>query len=144
LREPADRPAEVLLATCGPVVPEVLRAAELLDAEGVASVVLDVTSPDRLYGEWRRSLRDASRDARAADPTFHLARLLAPHERHLPIVTIHDAASHHLAWLGGVFGARTLPVGVDSFGQSGTVGDLYRAFDLTAEQIVNAALVISG
>ena len=52
------------------------------------------------------------------------------HERRLPIVTVHDAASHALAWLGSVFGARVVPVGVDDFGQSGSIVDLYRHFDL--------------
>lgn len=144
LREPQARPAEVVLATCGPVVPEVLTAAAALDDEGLPSVVLDLTSSDRLYREWRTGLRDATRGARAAAPVHHLARLLAPHERHLPIVTVHDASSHHLAWLAGVFGARTLPVGVDAFGQSGSIADLYQLFDLSAAQIVNAALVATA
>jgi pyruvate dehydrogenase E1 component len=144
LREPVGAPAEVVLATCGPVVPEVLAAAEALDAEGLPSVVLDITSSDRLHRQWRTGLRAAARGGRPAAPAHHLARLVAPHERHLPIVTVHDAASHHLAWLGGVFGARTVPVGVDEFGQSGTIADLYRAFDLSADLIVNAALVATA
>jgi pyruvate dehydrogenase E1 component len=113
----------------------------MLDEEGVPSVVLDLTSPDRLYRGWRNALRDAGRGARPAVPSHHLARLIAPAERHLPVVTVHDAASHHLAWLGGVFGARTVPVGVDEFGQSGSIPDLHQVFDLSAAQIVNAALV---
>ncbi|CAB4790127.1 unannotated protein [freshwater metagenome] len=144
LREPQLRPAEVVLVTCGPVVPEVLAAAAMLDSEGLPSLVLDITSSDRLYREWRNVLRDATRGARSAAPTHHLAHLLAPHERRLPIVTVHDAASHHLAWLGGVFGAPLLPVGVDAFGQSGSIADLYRTFDLTAEQILTAALVATS
>jgi pyruvate dehydrogenase E1 component len=60
------------------------------------------------------------------------------------MVTIHDAASHHLAWLGGVFGTRVVPVGVDEFGQSGSIADLYRTFDMLPDQIVNAALVALG
>jgi pyruvate dehydrogenase E1 component len=56
-------------------------------------------------------------------------------------VTVHDAASHHLAWLGSVFGARVMPVGVDDFGQSGSIPELYGLFDLLPEQLVNAALV---
>jgi pyruvate dehydrogenase E1 component len=144
LREPGDRPAEVVIASCGPLVPEALEAAAALESEGVPAIVLDITSSDRLYRDWRGVLRDATRGARTAAPTFHLARLLEPHERHLPIVTVHDASSHHLAWLGSVFGTRLLPVGVDNFGQSGTIGDLYSAFDMTSAQIVNAALVASG
>jgi pyruvate dehydrogenase E1 component len=143
LREPHGRPADVVLATCGPLVPEVLQAAEALDDEGLAALVLDLTSSDRLYREWRTVLRNASRRACPATPTFHLAHLLQAGERHLPVVTVHDAASHNLAWLGSVFGARLLPVGVDSFGQSGRIHDLYQAFDMTTDQIVNAALVAS-
>jgi pyruvate dehydrogenase E1 component len=144
LRGPDERPAEVVLATCGAVVPEVLEAAAALDDEGLPSIVLDLTSPDRLYRAWRSDLRAATRAARPAAPTYHLARLLAPHERHLPIVTVHDAASHNLAWLGSIFGARVLPVGVDGFGQSGSIPDLYRTFDLSSDQIVSAALVATS
>jgi pyruvate dehydrogenase E1 component len=143
LRAPAADigPAAVVLATCGPVVPEVLAAAAQLDAEGVPAVVLDVTSSDRLYRGWRQSLRAAARSGRTPGDEHHLARLLAPSERALPIVTVHDAASHHLAWLGSVFGAPVVPVGVDEFGQSGSIPELYGVFDLLPEQIVNAALV---
>jgi pyruvate dehydrogenase E1 component len=89
-------------------------------------------------------LRDATRDARPARHDHHLAQLLDPDDRRAPIVTVHDAASHHLAWLAGVFGTRVVPVGVDEFGQSGTIADLHRVFDLSAEQIVNAALVATA
>ena len=141
LREPDDEPAAVVLATCGPVVPEVLAAAEALDDEGAPALVLDLTSPDRVYRGWREGLRAAARAARPAADDHHLATLLHPHERALPIVTVHDAASHHLAWLGSVFGARAVPVGVDGFGQSGSIPELYGEFDLLPEQIVSAALV---
>ena len=134
----------VVLASCGPVVPELLAAADQLHAEGVPALVLDITSSDRLFRAWRGELRDAARSARRPGTSHHLAALLADDERHVPIVTVHDAASHHLAWLGGVFGARTVPVGVDAFGQSGSIAELYGAFDLLPEQIVNAALVAIG
>jgi pyruvate dehydrogenase E1 component len=139
-----ERPTEVVLASCGPTMPEVVAAAEALAGEGVAALVLDLTSPDRVYRAWRAELRDASR--RAATPTgsHHLATLLGPAERQVPIVTVHDAASHHLAWLGSVFGTRVVPVGVDEFGQSGRIRDLYGHFDLLGDQIVNAALVALG
>ena len=140
LHEP-DEPAAVVLATCGAVVPEVLAAAEMLAEEGVPALVIDVTSPDLLYRGWRGQMRAAARESRPADGTHHLATLLRPAERRLPIVTVHDAASHHLAWLGSVFGAPVVPVGVDEFGQSGSIPDLYGVFDLLPDQIVNAALV---
>jgi pyruvate dehydrogenase E1 component len=87
------------------------------------------------------SLRDAARLAVAAPAPHHLDALIGPNERRLPILTVHDAASHTMAWLGSVHGARVVPVGVDDFGQSGTIADLYGVFDLLPEQLVNAALV---
>jgi pyruvate dehydrogenase E1 component len=143
LFEPA-RAVEVVLASCGPVVPEVLAAARLLDDEGVAALVLDLTSPDRLYRSWRAGLQHATRTAAPFKAHHHLAQLIGPDERHCPIVTVHDAASHHLAWLGSAFGARTVPVGVDAFGQSGSIPEIYEVFDLRPQQIVNAALVALG
>jgi pyruvate dehydrogenase E1 component len=140
LLEP-EEPAAVVLAACGAVLPEVLAAAAALREEGAPAVVLDLTSPDRLYRGWRQGLRAAARAGRLATAEHHLAALLGPDERRLPIVTVHDAASHHLAWLGSVFGAPVVPVGVDEFGQSGSIADLYGVFDLLPDQIVNAALV---
>jgi pyruvate dehydrogenase E1 component len=140
LREP-DAPAAVVLAACGAVLPNVLAAADVLDVEGLPALVLDLTSPDRLYRGWRDVLRTAGREGRVATADHHVAALLAPAERRLPIVTVHDAASHHLAWLGSVFGARVVPVGVDEFGQSGSIAELYGVHDLLPAQIVNAALV---
>ena len=56
-----------------------------------------------------------------------------------PVVTVHDAASHALAWLGSALGVPAVPLGVDAFGQSGSVGELYELHDLHPESILNAA-----
>jgi pyruvate dehydrogenase E1 component len=135
-----DAPRIVLAAT-GAVVPEAVHAAAALADEGVAATVIDLTSPDRVYRAWRGEMQQAGRSARAADLTgLHIASLIRPDERNAPIVTVHDAASHALAWLGSVFGQRVNPVGVDAFGQSGAIVDLYDLFDLRPQQIANAAL----
>jgi pyruvate dehydrogenase E1 component len=140
LVEPASQ-ADVIIAATGPVVPEAMAAAEQLAVEGINALVLDLTSPDRLYRQWRNGLRSASRTGTTRSDHFHLSTLIAEHERRLPIVTLHDAASHTLAWLGSVYGTKVVPVGVDEFGQSGTIAELYGVFDLLPEQIVNATLV---
>lgn len=140
LREPKGD-ASLVIAACGPVVPEALAAAELLAAEGVEATVIDVTSPDRLYRQWRTALRATARTARAHRDDVHVDRLIAPAERGLPILAVQDAASHTLAWLGSVHGARVVPVGVDEFGQSGSIAELYGVFDLLPEQLANAGLV---
>ena len=145
LREPskalvdAGDGAHVTLVGSGAVLPEVLAAAELLEAEGVSATVIDATSLDRLYRGWRGATAERARSG-GGRPTFHLQKLFAPHERRFPIVTVHDAASHAMAWMGSVFGAPTVAVGVDSFGQSGSIPELYEHFGLLPEQLVNTAL----
>lgn len=131
----------VHLFASGAVLPEVVAAAAQLAEEGVAANVVDVTSLDRLYRGWRSAARTAVRGAAPVVDDHHLATLLPAGERRAPIVTVHDAATHAMAWLGSVYGAPVVPLGVDTFGQSGSVRQLYEAHDLVPEAIVNAALV---
>ena len=131
----------VVLAGSGSVMPELVAAAEELEQEGIGATVLSITSPDRLYAGWIHTLRRSQ--SRLAPPVdeHHLAALIPPALRNAPIVTAHDAASHALAWLGSVYGQRVVPVGVDDFGESGTIPELYERFGLQADQVVNSALV---
>jgi pyruvate dehydrogenase E1 component len=132
----------VVLAACGAIVPEVLRAAELLEEdEGVSAGVLCVSSPDQLYRGWRRSRLAHLRDLTATRAPSHLDRLIPPALRHLPVVTVIDGASHSLGFLGGCLGMRTIPLGVDRFGQCGSLAEVYEAFDVSPEAIVTAALI---
>jgi len=140
LREPGVG-EPLVVAASGPVIPEVLAAAEELEQEGVAATVLDITSLDRVYRTWRNELSRATRNAERATTAGHLESLISPVERHAPIVTVHDAASHSMAWLGSVFGQRVVPIGVDRFGESGTISDVYEGFGLLPDQIVTAGLV---
>jgi pyruvate dehydrogenase E1 component len=144
LREPAALDAYVVLATCGALVPETLAAADLLEREeGVGATVLCLSSPDRLYRDWRahrlRPLRDGS-----IGRTAHLERLLPPERRRDPLVTVVDGASHALAFVGSCLGVPTVPLGVDRFGQAGSQPALYRAYDLSPEAIVTGALVAAA
>ena len=45
-----------------------------------------------------------------------------------------------MAWLGSALGVPAVPVGVDAYGQSGSVADLYGLHGLAPGSIVNAAL----
>lgn len=119
------------------MLPEVLVAAAELADEGIAAHVVDVTSLDRLYGAWQRSLRRGHRQAETPALTGEL-RAAFPHGT--PLVTVHDAASHAMAWLGAALGVSAIPLGVDTFGQSGSVPELYELHDLLPGSIVNAAL----
>jgi len=55
------------------------------------------------------------------------------------IITVHDAHPAALSWLAGVSGHRLIPLGVEHFGQTGTVDDLYRHFEIDTQAIVSAA-----
>ncbi len=136
---PADGPADVRLAASGAVLPQVVAAGVELADEGVAAEVIDVTSLSRLYRGWRDTLRSGVRAAR--EPVgSHADRLLAAGDPRTPIVTVHDAASHAMAWLGSVGGAPVVPLGVDAFGQSGTIDELHTAHELDTGHVVTAAL----
>jgi pyruvate dehydrogenase E1 component len=68
-----------------------------------------------------------------------LERLLEPRERRAPVVTVADAHSHALAFIGSALGGRTIALGVDQFGESGSRGDLYRKMRIDARAIADAA-----
>ena len=134
--ELSNAPVVHLVGT-GAVLPEVLEAARVLASEGVIAHVVDITSPGRLYGSWQRTLRQGVRTA--STPSFPGALRPIFSER-APIVSVHDGASHALAWLGSALGMPQVAMGVDSFGQSGTIHDLYKLHDLDSGSIVNGAL----
>jgi pyruvate dehydrogenase E1 component len=140
--QPQDGTPMVHLAASGAVLPEVLAAAAELADEGIAANVVDITSADRLYRAWQRTLRQGVRTATVPSIPGALRSAFggSAFGDRAPIVTVHDAASHTLSWLGSALGVPAVSLGVDSFGQSGSVSDLYRAHDLDPGSIVNAAL----
>jgi pyruvate dehydrogenase E1 component len=140
LLEPGDG-EPLIIAASGPVMPEVLAAVELLMEEGVAPVVLDITSLNLLYRGWVDALTQAAATSTVPEGVGHLGSLIRPGERTTPIVTVHDAASHSMAWLGSVFGQQVVPIGVDRFGESGTIEELYGEFGFLPRQIMTAGLI---
>jgi len=145
LVDPADdgRPAVTIVST-GVMAPDAVAAAAELDEEGVLASVIHLTSPDRVYRSWRSGLTRSTRTARAVRAPSHLHRLVPANERTRPIVSVHDAASHSLAWLGSALGTRQYALGVDRFGESGTIADLHELTGISTGSIVNAALVAIG
>ena len=62
------------------------------------------------------------------------------------LVTAIDGHPSTLSWLASVRPHRVVPLGVDRFGQSGDLPDLYREYGLDAEAMVSAAarLLVDG
>lgn len=136
---PPSAPVVNVLAV-GSVVTEAVAAVRELQHEEVAANLIVVTSADRIAAEVHDRLLAGVRDGRVRG-FGHLGSLIPPAERRAPCVTVHDGASHALAFLGSVFGAPVIPLGVDTFGQSGRIRDLYASSGIDADHIVNAALL---
>jgi pyruvate dehydrogenase E1 component len=69
----------------------------------------------------------------------HIERLLAGVPSHGGIVTVLDGHPATLAWIGAVCGRRVRALGVEHFGQTGSLTDLYRHYGIDANAIVAAA-----
>jgi pyruvate dehydrogenase E1 component len=140
LREPGPN-AEVVIAYQGCVAPEAVAAAGRI-AEGRRDVgVLAVTSADRLNAGWTAARRARARGRPGA--TSLAERLLCRLPPHCTLITVIDGHPATLSWLGAVAGHRTVPLGVEHFGQTGGIADLYRHFGIDADAIVAAASRIS-
>ena len=70
--------------------------------------------------------------------------LLSPLSRDAALVTVMDGYPEALSWLGGVSGHRVRALGVEHFGQSGSIGELYGHYGLDVNAILAAAEGISG
>ncbi len=77
------------------------------------------------------------------DAQSHIERMLGAIPRHCLLITVIDGHPATLSWLGGVQGHRTVSLGVEHFGQTGTVQDLYHHYGINAEAIVAAASELS-
>jgi pyruvate dehydrogenase E1 component len=134
LREPGEG-AEAAIVGMGAVMPEAIAAWEELREDVPGLGLLSVTSPDMLHRGWTAA--QAGRWA-GKSKASHAERLLSRLGRNAGVVTIADAAPASLSWLGGVRGQRVAPLGVDRFGQTGNLADLYAAYRLDGAAITEA------
>ncbi len=123
------------LAYQGPVAAEAEAAFEVVREEVPDAGLLAVTSPDRLHAGWLAAGR--ARRSGSAVPS-HIEEVLSPMAPGSALVTILDGHPAALAWLGAVRGQRVVPLGVDRFGQSGDITDLYREYGLDQDAILGA------
>lgn len=130
---PSNR-TQVAIAYTGALAPEALAAAEDLNAKGIETAILAITSADRLFSSWRAAQAEDREDE------AHIARLLAELPQRARLVSVLDGHPASLAWLGAVGGHRTRTLGVDRFGESGNVAELYAATGIDAPAIVQAAM----
>jgi pyruvate dehydrogenase E1 component len=128
--------ARLAIVYCGAVAPEALAAHAALREDLPQTGVLAVTSPDRLARGWHHAGRTYQRGQGRV--RSHVEQLLDALPADAALVTVHDGYPTALSWLGSVRGHRVHPLGVDDFGQSGTIADLYRHYRIDADAILDA------
>jgi pyruvate dehydrogenase E1 component len=118
--------SRLLIAVMGALVPEALEAAEELGA-----AVVCITSADRLFRAFQARAGLAEGDPWILDALF---------DEPLPIVSLLDGHPHTLSFLAAIHGVPMTCLGVQRFGQSGDIGELYEHHQIDAESVIGAAL----
>ena len=128
--EPAPD-ADVAIAYCGAVAPEAAAAHTQILEDVPGAGLLAITSADRLHQSWLAGQR--------AGTTSHVQRVLGQLAPGAALVTVTDGHPAALSWMGAVARHRVQALGVEAFGQSGDLPELYRVYGLDADAIVTAA-----
>ncbi len=122
--------SRVAIAVMGALVPEAMEAAEELGA-----AVICITSADLLYRAFQARAGLADGDPSILDELF---------DERLPIVSLLDGHPHTLSFLAAIHGVPMTCLGVQRFGQSGDIFELYEHHQIDAESVVGAALDLLG
>ncbi len=140
MRRPGPN-AELVVAYTGAVAPEAIQAVGLMAEDRRDVGLLAVTSADRLNAGWTAASR--ARERGLVHARSHIERLLGDLPPHCRLITVLDGHPATLGWLGAVAGHRTRSLGVEHFGQTGTIADLYAHHGIDAKAIVSAAQAIA-
>jgi pyruvate dehydrogenase complex dehydrogenase (E1) component len=108
-----------MVAYTGAVAPEAIEAVGLMGEDRRDVGLLAVTSADRLNAGWTAAQR--ARERGLVHARSHIERLMADVPPHCGIVTVCDAHPATLGWLGAIHGHRTRALGVEHFGQTGSI-----------------------
>jgi len=137
---PPQSSCSVVIAYIGAVAPQVIQSCDELNRGSPGSTaVLAITSADRLHRGWMEAQR--MRHSGLKKCSAQVEKLLGAIESNVRIVTVTDGYPSILTWLGAVAGHRVHGLGVDRYGESGTLTELYQAYRLDAESILSACRV---
>jgi pyruvate dehydrogenase E1 component len=140
LRRPGPN-CQVVVAYTGAVAPEAIQAIGLMAEDRRDVGLLAVTSADRLNAGWTAAQRAQERGL--VNARSHIEKLLADVPGYCGLVTVLDGHPATLAWLGAVHGHRVRSLGVEHFGQTGSIIDLYRHYGIDANAIIVAAAALT-
>ena len=134
---PPQSSCSVVIAYIGAVAPQVIESCDQLNRESPGSTaVLAITSADRLHRGWMEAQR--IRHNGLTKCSAQVEKLLGAIDSNVRIVTVTDGHPSVLTWLGAIAGHRVYGLGVDRYGESGTLTELYQAYQLDAKSIISA------
>jgi pyruvate dehydrogenase E1 component len=136
LKKPGPNP-EIIIVYQGVIAKEVIQATAYLGENFKDLGVLSITSSDNLFHEWKKKNISLNEEGSKS----HIEYLLEAIPRDTKIITVIDGHPMTLSWLGSVYGHKTLPLGVDLFGQTGNINDLFKEFTIDSESISNLGLI---
>ncbi len=128
--------AELAIVYMGALAAEAEAAHQAIVEDIPGAGLLAVTSADIAYREWNQAWRRRARGDRGA--RSHIGRLLDPLAPDAALITVLDGHPSTLSWLGSASRRRVFSLGVESFGQSGDIPDLYRVNGIDEAAIVDA------
>jgi pyruvate dehydrogenase E1 component len=128
--------ARLALIYSGAIAPEALAAFEAILEDMPGAGLLAVTSPDVLHADWTAAGRARWTGGEGRGSVAE--RLLQPLAQEAVLVTVLDGSPAALSWLGSVRGQRVRALGMESFGQSGDLPDLYAKYRLNSDAILDA------
>ncbi|MGU3493073.1 transketolase [Xanthobacteraceae bacterium A53D] len=140
MRKPGPN-AQIVVAYAGAMAPEAIAAVGLMAEDRRDVGLLAVTSADRLHAGWTSAQR--AREGGLPGARSHIERLLDDVPQHCALITVLDGHPATLGWLGSVHGHRARALGVERFGQTGTIADLHRHFGIDTAGILKAAEALS-
>ena len=132
LKKPGPNP-EIIIVYQGVMANEVIKATGYLGEIFKDVGVLSITSSDNLFNEWKKKTISFNLETSKS----HIEHLLEVVPRDTKIITVIDGHPMTLSWLGSVYGHKTLPLGVDRFGQTGNINDLFEEFAIDSQSISN-------
>ena len=132
LKKPGSNP-EIIIVYQGVMANEVIKATGFLGERFKDAGVLSITSSDNLFNEWKKKSISFNLETSKS----HIEHLLEVVPRDTKIITVIDGHPMTLSWLGSVYGHKTLPLGVDRFGQTGNINDLFEEFAIDSQSISN-------
>ena len=132
LKKPGPNP-EVIIVYQGAVANEVIEATSNLGEKFKDLGILSITSSDNLFHDWKKSTLCLNKQYEKS----HIENLLEFVPKDTRIIEVIDGHPMTLSWIGSVLGHKTISLGVDSFGQTGTIKDLFAEFAIDSESISN-------